>query len=325
MREKILDLINQFDWIPEIFNKKDNQSYDRVIVCGMGGSHLAADILQSLNLNLEIFIWTDYGLPDLNLKKSLIIIDSYSGDTEEAISSFSEAKKRNLNLGIITSGGKLLDLAKKYKISYIQIPKSNIQPRMALIYQILALLKFLNQENEIKKLKKIKNKINLLILEKEAKKLVPKIYGLIPIIYSSNQNKALAYILKIKFNESSKIPAFYNIFPELNHNEMQGFDTSFNINKNIKKLINNFLFIFLNDFSDNKLIKKRIKTTSALYKQKGLNVLNFSLNSKNKNNFWFKIVNFLFLTDWLCYYLSLKYDNKFEEVPLIEIFKRKIK
>lgn len=317
MRQKILNLINQFDWNPEINNNQINKNYDKVVVCGMGGSHLAADILQSLNLK-EIIVWSDYNLPDLNLKNALIVVDSYSGNTEEALSSFREAKKRKLNICVITSGGKLLELAIKNNISYIQIPKSDLQPRMALIYQILALLKILNKKDILKEIKNLKNKINILNLEKEGKILAQNMFNFIPVIYASCQNKALAYIFKIKLNESSKIPAFYNTFPELNHNEMQGF----NLSPKTKKILSNFLFIFLNDKNDNIYIKKRMKITSDLYKKQGFKILNIELNY---NNFWLKVFNFLFLTDWISYYLSQIYNYEFENVPLIEEFKLRMK
>lgn len=317
MRQKILNLINQFDWNPEINNNQINKNYDKMVVCGMGGSHLAADILQSLNLK-EIIVWSDYNLPDLNLKNALIVVDSYSGNTEEALSSFREAKKRKLNICVITSGGKLLELAIKNNIPYIQIPKLDLQPRMALIYQILALLKILNKKDILKEIKNLKNKINILNLEKEGKILAQNMFNFIPVIYASCQNKALAYIFKIKLNESSKIPAFYNTFPELNHNEMQGF----NLSPKTKKMLSNFLFIFLNDKNDNIYIKKRMKITSDLYKKQGFKILNIELNY---NNFWLKVFNFLFLTDWISYYLSQIYNYEFENVPLIEEFKLRMK
>jgi len=109
----------------------------------VGGSHLGADILKMLDLKFEILVHKNYGLQNLNLeelKKSLIILDSYSGNTEEVISSFLEAQKLNLNFVIIASGGKLIELAKKFKKPYIRIPYTGIQPRHALGFQMLALL-----------------------------------------------------------------------------------------------------------------------------------------------------------------------------------------
>jgi glucose/mannose-6-phosphate isomerase len=322
MENKIIyNFKNQLDWQPEIIGKVKNKNLKKIIVCGMGGSHLAADILKSLNLNFEMVVWENYGLPKINkleLKKYFIIIDSYSGNTEEALSSFYEAQKLNLNIGIITSSGKLLELAKRYNIPYIQIPHTGIQPRHALGYQILALLKFLEQKKLILEIKKIKNKINLKNLEKQGKKIASLIFKYIPIIYSSKENESLAYNWKIKFNESSKIPAFYNVFPELNHNEMQGFD----ILPQTQKLSENFYFLFLFDENDNLKIKKRIEITEKLYKARGLKTKIITLKEKN---IWLKIFNALFLADWISYYLAKFYKTEFEKVKMVEEFKKLLK
>ncbi|MGB9609133.1 MAG: SIS domain-containing protein, partial [Minisyncoccia bacterium] len=297
-----------------------NKNFKKVIVCGMGGSHLGADILKSFNLNFEINIWSNYNLPQINkneLKDYFVVIDSYSGNTEEALSSFFAAQKLKLNIGIITSGGKLLNLAKKYQKPYVLIPNTGIQPRHALGYQILALAKILNQEKIILNIKTIKNKINIFNLEKGGKKIAKEIFNFTPIIYSSESNKSLAYNWKIKFNESSKIPAFYNVFPELNHNEMQGFD----VLPQTKKLSENFYFLFLYDQNDDLKIKKRMIITANLYKKRDLKVK--LINLKEKNN-WLKIFNVLFLGDWISYYLAKMYNTDFEKVKMVEEFKKRL-
>ncbi|MGC8776115.1 MAG: bifunctional phosphoglucose/phosphomannose isomerase [Minisyncoccia bacterium] len=320
MEKLIYNFINQLDWDPKIYGQIQNKNFKKVIVCGMGGSHLGADILKSFNLNFEINIWSNYNLPQINkneLKDYFVVIDSYSGNTEEALSSFFAAQKLKLNIGIITSGGKLLNLAKKYQKPYVLIPNTGIQPRHALGYQILALAKILNQEKIILNIKNIKNKINIFNLEKGGKKIAKEIFNFVPIIYSSENNKSLAYNWKIKFNESSKIPAFYNVFPELNHNEMQGFD----VLPQTKKLSENFYFLFLYDQNDDLKIKKRMIITANLYKKRDLKVK--LINLKEKNN-WLKIFNVLFLGDWISYYLAKMYNTDFEKVKMVEEFKKRL-
>jgi len=318
MKKTILNFTRQLNWNPEVSGKIQNKNYKKVIICGMGGSHLAADILKMLDLKFEILIHKNYGLPNLNLeelKKSLIILDSYSGNTEEVISSFLEAQKLNLNFIIIASGGKLIELAKRFKKPYIQIPYTEIQPRAALGFQILSLLKALNLNNLISDIKKVSSKINILDLEKKGKILAKELKNFIPIIYASQKNKSLAYNWKIKFNETSKIPAFYNVFPELNHNEMQGMDVILST----KELSKNFYFLMFYDLNDLPKIKKRIEITNKLYLKRGLKTKILKLSGKN---IWLKIFNNLLLGDWTSYYLSKIYGTEPEKVPMIEEFKK---
>ncbi len=312
---------NQLLYQPQILNFKKNKKYKKVIICGMGGSHLAADILKSFDLDLEILVHKDYGLPKLNLKdykNTLIICNSYSGNTEETISSFWSAQKLKLDIFIISSGGKLLELAKKFNIPYIEISEKNIPPRLSLGLQIIAILKAINKKNLINEIKKISFKINTNFLEKEGKNLANQLKNFIPLIYTSNKNEALAYNWKIKFNETSKIPAFYNVFPELNHNEMQGFD----FNKYTKNLFKKFYVLFFFDEADNNEIKKRIKLTEKFYKNKKMNTKILKLNEKN---IWLRIFDNLLLGDWTSYYLAKKYNNNPNEVLMIEKFKKELK
>jgi glucose/mannose-6-phosphate isomerase len=318
MKKTILNFTRQLNWDPEASGKIQNKNYKKVIICGMGGSHLGADILKMLDLKFEILVHKNYGLPNLNLeelKKSLIILDSYSGNTEEVISSFLEAQKLNLNFVIIASGGKLIELAKKFKKPYIQIPYTGIQPRHALGFQILALLYALNLNHLILDIKKISSKINILNLEKKGKILAKELKNSVPIIYASQKNEALAYNWKIKFNETSKIPAFYNVFPELNHNEMQGMD----VMPNTKELSKNFYFLMFYDENDYSKIKTRMKITNKLYLRRGLKTKILNLNEKN---IWLKIFNNLLLGDWTSYYLSQIYKTEPEQVPMVEEFKK---
>src|SRR3989344_4156340 len=191
----------QFEWEPEIGNAGGLFAYQKVIVAGMGGSALAADLLKMVLQDIEITVHRDYGLPETVLRKSgskdvLVIASSYSGNTEETIDAFLEAKKRGLPVAAMATG-----------------------------YLMLALLKLIYEEEKMKELKMLAKKLNSAHAETEGKALAANLHVKVPVIYSSNKNFALARIWKIKFNETGKVPAFANYFPELNHNEMTGFDT----------------------------------------------------------------------------------------------------
>lgn len=321
MLEAIKNFPKQFSYNPKIENSKYYKKSKKFIILGMGGSHLAADLLQISNPELNLIIHKDYDLPILSkkeLKNSLIIASSYSGNTEEVISGVKKAIKEKLNLFIISTGGKLLKIAKNNNIPYIQIPDTGIQPRSALGFNIRALSKAMKLNNILKETKLLSKKLNSNTYKLKGNNLAKKLKNYIPIIYSSTKNINIAYNWKIKFNENTKIPAFCNAIPELNHNEMNGFDY---INSN-KKLSNKFCFIFLNDKKDHKKNIKRMNILSKLYRNRKFNVINIDLSGKNITE---KIFSNLLLADWTSYFLALEYKVDPEQVPMVEEFKKLIK
>lgn len=320
MLEAIKNFPKQFSYNPKIENIKYYKSAKKYIVLGMGGSHLAADILEIWDPGLKLLIHKNYNLPNLykkDLKDHLVIANSYSGNTEEVISGLKQALKNNLNIIVIATGGKLIKLAKKNNLPYIQIPNTGIQPRSALGFNIIALLKAMKLNKGLKETKLLSKTLKVNKLKNKGKLLAKKLKNHIPVIYSSTQNINVSYNWKIKFNENTKIPAFYNAIPELNHNEMNGFDYI----KTTKKLSNNFYFIFLKDRKDNKKNIKRMEVLARLYKKRGFSVVNIELDNKNILE---KVFNNLLLADWTSYFLALEYNVDPEQVPMVEQFKKLI-
>jgi glucose/mannose-6-phosphate isomerase len=154
-------------------------------------------------------------------------------------------------------------------------------------------------------------------LEEEGKKLASSLQNKVPIIYASTRNKSVVQNWKIKFNETGKIPAFFNIFPELNHNEMTGFD----VIPETKKLSSQFHFIFLRDERDDSRTKKRMDVCEKLYKDRGLEVASLPFRGETVLEC---ILNSLLLADWTSYHLALFYGVDSENVPMVEEFKKLI-
>ncbi|MDD5433684.1 MAG: SIS domain-containing protein, partial [Candidatus Pacebacteria bacterium] len=127
----------------------------------------------------------------------------------------------------------------------------------------------------------------------------------------SSQYKSVAKIWKIKFNENSKIMAFWNYFPELNHNEMVG----------LTNLKGGFYFIILKDSNDNPKILKRMEITANLIKEAGAEVDFIEMPGITKIE---KILNSLLLGDWASYYLALAYEQDPVPVYIVESFKKKL-
>jgi glucose/mannose-6-phosphate isomerase len=190
-----------------------------------------------------------------------------------------------------------------------------MQPRLALGFHTKALLKILNREKELKKISELVYLLQPEKFEEQGRDLAQKIKNKIPIIYASEKNQAIAYIWKIKFNETSKIPAFYNVFPELNHNEM----TSFDVKETTRNLSQNFIFLILFDEEDHPKIQKRMKILKKLYEERNLKVEISKLEGQNR---FHKIFSSLILADWTSYYLAKEYGVEPEEVPMVEEFKK---
>jgi len=319
MYEAIKNFSKQFSYQPEIQNSEKLSRYTWYIVCGMGGSHLAADILKIYNPKLPLIIHKNYGLPEVPeeiLSNSLVIISSYSGNTEEAIDSYQKAKEKNIPLAAISVGGKLIEMAKEDGIPYIILPNTGIQPRSALGFSLKALMALMCQENGLSEISSLSDIVPASIEEK-GKKLAEDISNMVPMIYSSEANYPIAYNWKIKFNETGKIPAFCNVFPELNHNEMTGFD----FNEKTKKMSESFCFIMLQDKLDHPKIKKRMDVTSKLLENKGLKVIKIELEGKDVLH---KIFSSLLLADFAAYYTAKMNGAESEQVPMVEEFKKLI-
>ena len=330
MRASIENSPKQFLWNPTLETKgrvtlETNERLqlrktDSLVVLGMGGSNLASGILKMRFPEMNVMVHRDYGLPQISrdvLEKSLIVANSYSGNTEEVIDGFHAALESGLHVAAVAIGGKVLDIAREKKAPFIQIPDTGIQPRLALGFQLKALLKLLGLENELKEVSKLAHVLNIGSAEKEGEKLAKSLQGAVPVIYSSAKNLPVAYNWKVKFNETGKIPAFYNAFPELNHNEMTGHDW---VHKT-KILSSRFHFIFLEDPEDDKRITKRMEVCKKLFEDRDFPVTSLSLRG---NSIFEKVFSSLLIADWAAYHTALLYGAEPEQVPLVEEFKKLI-
>ena len=285
----------------------------------MGGSSLPANILrifcnQNDKKKLAIFQNRFYSLPHEAYDNCLNFFASYSGNTEETISSFKEAIKKKLpSIGLAT-GGKLLELCQKNNTPCVILPKG-IQPRFATgyffaaMYQILVNMYMVKDETKkiIEEAEKLEK--NIIKLESQGKKIANSLVKKTPVIYASTEYKALAMIWKIKINENAKTPAFYNFFPELNHNEMVGYTLP----------QGKFHVIMLMDKKDHPQNNKRMRTTALLLKKKDVSA---TIIEMPENGIFNKIFSTLALGDWASYYLALAYGQDPTPVDMVEDLKK---
>lgn len=286
---------------------------DKIVVSGMGGSGLPGRLLKSyLSIKIPVVANNDYDLPEFINSKTLVLVVSYSGNTEESLSAFRIALNKGCKIVCISSGGKLQELCLKNDVKHIAVP-AGLQPRMALGYQFFPLLNVLYNSGIIpdpeKDIKATLAALRNADYDEKAKSLAEKLIGKIPIIYSSNRLDTVAYKWKIDFNENSKMHAFCNTFPELNHNELSGY----------AKLNAYYYVIMLEDESDSRRMKERIKLTKDIIAKKGVEVTQIALTGPCLLS---RIFSAIYLGDLTSYYLGVQNNVEIEQVEMQESFKR---
>lgn len=330
MHDVILDFPNQFragiESAKHIFLDSQFKILNSVLIAGMGGSALPGELLKLFSVHLRwglrVNIHRNYGLPNYAESRILTLCISYSGNTEEAISAYREAKKADLPLIAITTGGELARLAKKDRVPVALIPDTGIQPRAATGNLFAATLKVLSNARILppqdKELLTLEKTLRPKSLENRGIALAKKIKGKIPLIYTSQNYKALAYMWKIKFNETSKSHAFSNYFPELNHNEMVGYH--WNHGSGMKD--QEFYPIILKFPDDHARIKKRMQLLEDIIQKRGYSVGTIDIKGESLYN---RVFNAITLADWASYYLALEYGVDPTPVGIVEEFKKLLK
>ena len=308
MEQVIKNFAKQFEYEPVIENAGNLSPKNKFVVCGMGGSHLAADILRSWKPELDLTIHSDYGLPDIyDREETLLVASSYSGNTEETIDFFEKAVEKNLSVAVIGTGGRLVDMARDKSLPYVLFPSDALQPRLALGYGLRALLKIMGDEDGLKETAELANTLKPLEYEQEGRELARETKNSsVVAVYASRLNLGLALNWQVKLNETAKMPAYFHVFPELNHNEMAS------------DFKNDFYFIILRDKDDHPKILKRMDALRQLYEQKGLRVRTVEVKGEGP----LKSFSSLILADWVSYFLAMEKKVDPLSVPRIEEFKR---
>lgn len=309
----------QFDWQPEIEHAEALRPRKNILVCGMGGSHLGAWLIRQYGGVQNLYIHRDYGMPDLPpeiLGDCQIILSSYSGGTEEVLDSGRVALERGLPMACIASGGRLIEFAREHALPHVVIPDSGLQPRMATGFSMLGIAKLMGDAELEAAIRNAGIAADPLALKAEGERLSAVLSGKIPVIYSSNQNFPLAYIWKIKLNETAKIPAFCNAVPEMNHNELCGFD----VYDSTRDISRNMCAIFFQSGGDHVRVQKRMEVAGEVLTEKGIQVERVKLQGSGFE----KAFNAALLADWTSLCLAHLYGVPDMAVPMVEDFKKRI-
>lgn len=279
--------------------------FNYIFIAGMGASALPGDVVKVLKKDVPVETVRSYSLPKYANEESLVLVVSYSGNTEETLQMYNEALRKKCQIIAITSGGKLSQKCLSDSIPYIKIP-SGIQPRASLPYLLVPILNLLNYDMQLDSLyAQIENSI----LKGKAKELAEKLQGKIPLIYSSIP--PVSYRWKTQLNENAKIHTFANAFPELNHNEIEGFE---NLN-------GEYYAVFISDEGDIVRIKKRMQLTKEIIKEKGIDVTEIAMKGRNE---FHRLMIEMYAGSLTSVYLAELNGTDPTQIDLIENFKKRL-
>lgn len=297
---------------------------DGIILAGMGGSGHPGDLINALNLTaLPLLVHRNYGLPEISFERPLVIVSSYSGNTEEAISSYQAAVAAGYHLLINTSGGKLMKLAEANNHPLAKIDYPDMQPRHTLLASFTGVYAALRNSGLAKDITEDLTQAAQMLsaaipkLEKPAQQLAAKLKDKVPVFTASDALGFAAKNFKIQTNENAKYPGFWNTFPELNHNELIGMSKLKEMNNP-----NKFHVVMLTDEADHPRIKIRMQVTSELYQEWGAEVSQIPVEGKNPLE---KITYAVTFGLWTTMFLAESYGLDPVPVGGVEDFKKKLK
>ena len=306
--------------------KNKYYNIQNIIIAGMGGSAIGGDmvaILEKSNIKIPYIVCRDYNVPEWVSSNSLVICSSYSGNTEETISVFHKSIDRGASICGITTGGKLLKLLKDNNKDYIKIPEG-LQPRAAVAYSFIPMIKLLEKIGLLNSNLKFWFEKTIDTLDKnrvyygaeESKNpvysLANKLYKKIPIIYSDSSTMRInAVRLKGQLNENGKMLAYCNELPELNHNEIVGW-------QNNQEIFKHLCVLWLEDESDNGRTKIRKTITESILNE--TNISQYSIKFEG-DSFQERFLNMVHFGDWLSFWCAIL--HKTDPSPVEKIIKLK--
>lgn len=305
---------DQFSFEPEIINKEKLTQKKNIIICGMGGSLISANLLTILFPELSITLHNGYGAPhSIDTENTLVIINSYSGNTEEMIDVLHSSHLLGAHMAALSCGGSLIEQASLLGIPHIKLPKIGVEPRFAIGHQILSLLSLMNETEKIKSLTASVLACDIVTAENNGKQLATTLFGKYPILYASKNLFPVAYLIKAAINEGSKVPCFVNTIPEANHNEIQAF-----ISNETKKEASNFIFVMFTSPNDHPRVLKRFNILSQLYTDEGFTEVTLQTDHMNHTRVFELILTGYFAATYLA--ISRNVDSY--KTPFIQEFKK---
>jgi len=307
----------------------DYADVDRVVILGMGGSAIGGDLVSTLAVSearLPVIVHRDYDLPAFVDARTLVITSSYSGMTEETVSAFEQALGYDTKKLVITTGGKLKGLAESRSIPVFTFDYK-AQPRAALAFSLLPILGFLQKlgflsdkstdvTETVQTLEALSQRIkeNVPSSQNPAKQLAERLYGKLAVIYGAGIVAEVAHRWKTQFNENSKAWAFYEVFPELNHNAVVGYQFP-------AELAGKILVVLLRSSRLSERIQLRYRITCQLLEQAKVS---YQIVDGEGDSALSQMMSLVLFGDYVSYYLAVRYRIDPTPVKAIDFLKAQL-
>ncbi len=262
--------------VAEKIDPPSPEGIDNIFILGMGGSGIVGNIVEALmaeRCGLPIVVVKDYRSPGCLGKRSLVFSVSYSGNTEETIEATQHAVEGSSKVVVISSGGFLREFAEEHGLTYVPVP-AGMQPRAALASMVVPVFSIMEKmglwggfEHELSAtVSQLKARRPSLVPESPleenpAKRLALDISRKIPLIYGAGIAAVAAQRFKCQINENAKAPAFWNSYPELDHNELAGWGQHGDITRQVIQLVE-----LRNDF-EHPQVRKRFELTREIMRE----------------------------------------------------------
>ena len=302
-----------------------------VVFGGMGGSAITGDAVQSLmggGFLVPFVVNRGYGLPGFVDSGTLFVASSYSGNTEETLAAAQEVVEKGCSVFCVTSGGRLGEMAEEMGWPLVRLP-SGYPPRAALGYSLGVLIRFFSglgvggvTQEDLKQTVSFLEKTGEVWGELENPSNLPlalaeRIRGRIPLIYSSDTLRAVGFRWKTQLNENSKTHAFYQPLPEMNHNEIVGWEPL----PGTERFFEHLMMILLRVPEDAPRIRLRMDITKQLVEDSGGRVLEVVGEGPS---FLSRLLYLIFLGDLVSFFLAVLYGVDPTEIQKIDLLKKRL-
>lgn len=285
--------------------KPASEEIRHVVIAGMGGSGIGGNLVSSIvqdELKVPLLVSKSYTIPGFVNRNTLFIASSFSGNTEETLESLNQARQAGAQCVVISSGGSMGQLAKQHQLEMITIPGGSECPRANIGYSVVQLLFALHYKGLIGSsfIQDTERVAALIDKEEESlrsrgEKLANSMKGYLPVIYADSRLLPVAVRIQQQINENGKHLCHVNEVPEMNHNELVGWEHPEQVLKDSK------VYFLLSSY-DHPRVRERFRISRELLLTKAANASTIEANGNSLLEQCFYLIH---LTDWVSYFLAL--------------------
>jgi len=322
-----------WDEVKKVKIPRNYRNVNHIVISGMGGSALGGHVIETLykeKMKIPLKVINSYTVPGFVNNKTLFILSSYSGTTEEVLATLPIARRRKAKLLIICAGGKLARVAKRYRIpAYIFKPRFNPsnQPRMGLGYSIFGQVALFSKCGLLKVTKREFKEVigKIVMLHRQfglkvpmginvAKKTAIKLYNKIPIIVAAEYLSGNVHIMANQINENSKTFSAYFLISELNHHLMEGVKFPDSNKKSLH-------FLFIESVKYLPRIRQRFNITKKVLTKNKIQHSTYKVRSQIKISQVFEVLLF---GSYVNFYMAMLNGINPAPVPYVDFFKKEL-